>query len=56
MENNASGDVSFLDIGDVVVIVPGGIERLRSEMIEAITPEIWEAARAGFGDDELATQ
>ncbi|MGH9185507.1 MAG: AbrB/MazE/SpoVT family DNA-binding domain-containing protein [Acidimicrobiales bacterium] len=50
------GEVGYLDIGDAVVIVPGGVERLRSALLAAISDADWEAARAGFGDPELANE
>lgn len=50
------GDVGFLDLGDAVLIVPGGPEAMRQRVLEAITDEIWALARTGFGDDELATE
>ena len=31
-------------------------ERLRRELMESLTDEDWAAARAGFGDPELATE
>lgn len=48
------GDVGYLDLGDSILIVPGGVAALRRQAIDAITPEIWADARAGFGDPELA--
>lgn len=50
------GDVGYLDLGDAVVIVPGGIERLRASLIEAVTEAGWAAARSGFGDPDLSTE
>jgi bifunctional DNA-binding transcriptional regulator/antitoxin component of YhaV-PrlF toxin-antitoxin module len=48
------GDVSYLDLGGAVVIVPGGIEALRHDLLAAVTDDDWAQARAGFGDDDLA--
>ncbi len=50
------GDVSYLDLGDAVVIVPGGTARLRHRLLDAVTDSDWEQARRGFGDDDLATE
>lgn len=50
------GDVGYLDLGDVMVVVPGGIEGVRRRLLDAVTAADWEMARAGFGDEELADQ
>ncbi len=50
------GDVGFLDLGDAIVIVPGGTRALRRQLLDAVTDQDWELARAGFGDDELANE
>jgi hypothetical protein len=50
------GDVGYLDLGDAIVIVPGGAEALRQKLLESVTGHDWEFARSGFGDDELASQ
>lgn len=50
------GEVGYLDIGDAVLIVPGGIEHLRSALVGAISDADWEAARAGFGDADLSSE
>lgn len=50
------GDVGYLDLGDAVVIVPGGAGALRRSLLDAVTDQDWELARAGFGDDELTNQ
>jgi bifunctional DNA-binding transcriptional regulator/antitoxin component of YhaV-PrlF toxin-antitoxin module len=50
------GEVGYLDIGDAVVIVPGGVERLRTALVGAVSAADWEAARAGFGDPDLANE
>jgi len=50
------GDVGYLDLGDAVVLVPGGIDQLRAALLDAVDDEIWESARDGFGDPELADQ
>lgn len=50
------GQIGYLDLGDVVVIVPGGVEAVRRQLLEGLTETDWNDARAGFGDDELATE
>lgn len=50
------GEVGYLDLGDALVLVPGGIDALRRRLLEAITDADWADARAGFGDDDLATE
>ena len=50
------GSVGFLDIGEAVLLVPGGVESLRRELLGAVTDQDREAARAGFGDPELADE
>ena len=50
------GRIGYLDIGDGVLLIPGGIERLRRELLDAVSEQDWEAARAGFGDPELANE
>ncbi len=50
------GDVGYLDLGDAVLLVPGGTHALRKKLLSAIVSEDWEAARTGFGDHDLANQ
>ena len=50
------GSVGYIDIGDGVLLIPGGVERLRRELLDAVSEQDWEAARAGFGDPELANE
>ena len=50
------GEVAYLDVGDAIVLVPGGIDRLRSALFDVVSDADWEAARAGFGDPELADE
>jgi hypothetical protein len=50
------GEVGYLDVGDAVVIVPGGVDELRRVLLDAVTQADWEAARAGFGDRDLANE
>lgn len=50
------GEVGYLDLGYAVVIVPGGIERLRKELLDAVSAADWDQARAGFGDPDLTSE
>lgn len=50
------GSVGYLDIGAAVLLVPGGVERLRRELLGSVSDQDWEAARGGFGDPELANE
>jgi hypothetical protein len=50
------GDVGYLDLGDLVLIVPGGTSALRRTLLEAVSDEDWKNARTGFGDSDLANQ
>ena len=50
------GDVGYLDLGDAVLIVPGGTEAVRRVLLEQVSAHDWDEARAGFGDDELASE
>ncbi len=50
------GEVGYLDIGDAVVIVPGGLAQLRRELLESVSASDWDDARAGFGDPDLANE
>lgn len=50
------GDVGYLDVGDAVVIVPGGIDQIRRLLLEAVSDADWDEARAGFGDPDLANE
>ncbi len=50
------GTVAFVDLGGSVLLVPGGVDRLRRELFGSITEREWRAARAGFGDPDLADQ
>jgi len=50
------GDVGYLDLGDSIVIVPGGTTAVRRELLDAVTGADWDLARQGFGDDELANE
>jgi hypothetical protein len=53
---DAGGEVGYLDIGDAIVIVPGGIKKLRAKLIDTVSKQDWKQARSGFGDPELANE
>jgi len=50
------GDVGYLDLGEAIVIVPGGTNAIRKRLLDAVTDDDWNRARLGFGDDELANE
>jgi hypothetical protein len=50
------GAVGYLDLGDAVVILPGGVTRLRRQLLSALTEDDWRQAREGFGDPDLANE
>jgi bifunctional DNA-binding transcriptional regulator/antitoxin component of YhaV-PrlF toxin-antitoxin module len=52
---DAGGTIGQIDLGDVVLLVPGGVQRARAELLSGITDEIWQQAAEGFGDPDLAT-
>jgi len=47
------GVIGWIDLGDAVLLVPGGARELRNALLAGAD---WEAARSGFGDPELANQ
>jgi bifunctional DNA-binding transcriptional regulator/antitoxin component of YhaV-PrlF toxin-antitoxin module len=53
---DGGGEIGFLDVGDAVILVPGGVEGLRRRLFGAITDEDWARARGGFGDIDLANE
>ena len=50
------GEVGYLDLGDAIVLVPGGIDALRHQLLASVTDADWNEARLGFGDVDLATE
>ena len=50
------GEVGYLDVGDAVVLVPGGVDRLRAALLDVVSDADWATARTGFGDPELANE
>jgi bifunctional DNA-binding transcriptional regulator/antitoxin component of YhaV-PrlF toxin-antitoxin module len=50
------GRVGYLDLGDAIIIVPGGVDELRTNLLASIDDETWNDAAAGFGDHDLTSQ
>lgn len=50
------GEVGYLDLGDALLLVPGGVEALRRRVLSAVTEADWAAAASGFGDPDLADE
>ena len=50
------GDVGYLDLGDAIILVPDGVDQLRTALLDAISDGDWHRARLGFGDPELANE
>jgi bifunctional DNA-binding transcriptional regulator/antitoxin component of YhaV-PrlF toxin-antitoxin module len=50
------GEVGYLDLGDVVLLVPGGVDRVRADLLGQLTEADWDDARSGFGDPDLASE
>lgn len=50
------GDVGYVDLGDAVVLLPGGADQLRALLVSTVGDDDWAAARNGFGDPDLADQ
>lgn len=53
---DAGGTVAHIDLGDVVLILPGGVENARRHLLESVPAARWREARGGFGDSDLADQ
>jgi len=53
---DGGGEVGYIDLGEAILIVPGGTERLRNELLDAVTTSDWDIARQGFGDEDLASE
>jgi bifunctional DNA-binding transcriptional regulator/antitoxin component of YhaV-PrlF toxin-antitoxin module len=47
---DGGGTLGWIDVGDAVLLVPGGMQELRRELLAAAD---WEGARRGFGDPDL---
>ena len=53
---DGGGEVGYVDLGDAVLIVPGGVKRLRKQLLDGVTADDWEKSQAGFGDADLASE
>lgn len=53
---DTGGEVGFVDLGDALVIVPGGVGALRRALLEQLDSSDWLAAQEGFGDPDLASE
>jgi bifunctional DNA-binding transcriptional regulator/antitoxin component of YhaV-PrlF toxin-antitoxin module len=53
---DGGGDVGYIDIGDAVILIPGGVDDLRRLLLEAVTETDWAHARTGHGDPDLANE
>ena len=53
---DGGGEVGYLDLGDAIVLLPGSVTELRRQLLDAVTEEDWQRARAGFDDPDLATE
>jgi bifunctional DNA-binding transcriptional regulator/antitoxin component of YhaV-PrlF toxin-antitoxin module len=49
------GDISFVDLGDAALVLPGGMDRAKAEL-RAVLAERYEAAVADIADPDLADQ
>ena len=50
---DGGGVLGWIDLGDAVLLIPGGVGVLREELLAMAD---CESARSGFGDPELANQ
>jgi hypothetical protein len=50
------GEVGWVDLGDLLLLVPGGANQARAALLDQVTADDWSEAAAGFGDGELANQ
>lgn len=53
---HGGGEVGWIDLGDAMLLFPGGIDRARSALLETLEESDWQEAAAGFGDPDLANQ
>jgi bifunctional DNA-binding transcriptional regulator/antitoxin component of YhaV-PrlF toxin-antitoxin module len=50
------GEVGWVDLGDALVLVPGGVSQARAALLDQLSADDWAEAVAGFGDADLANQ
>ena len=53
---DGGGEVGYLDVGDAVNLIPGGVDNLRQRLLDALTEADWALARDGYGDSDLANE
>jgi hypothetical protein len=53
---DAGGGVAYVDLGDLLVIVPGSVDGLWGALLAGVSDADWERARGGFGDPDLANE
>lgn len=53
---DGGGEVGWVDLGEMLMLVPGGAAGARSALLNQLTDDDWAAAAAGFGDPDLANQ
>ena len=53
---NIGGEVGFLDLGDLMLLVPGGVAELQQQLFASLSEDDWAGVRAGFGDPNLANE
>ena len=53
---NEGGEVGAIDLGDCVVIMPGGVDEIRRAFAVAVSDGAYEAAVADIDDPDLITQ
>jgi AbrB family looped-hinge helix DNA binding protein len=51
----AGGEVSFIDMGDAALILPGGIDQARAEL-RRVLDERYETGLEAIGDPDLVDQ
>ncbi len=53
---DGGGEVGYLDVGDAVILIPGGVDNLRHRLFEVLTEDDWTLARDGHGDPDLGNE
>jgi AbrB family looped-hinge helix DNA binding protein len=53
---DSGGEVGYLDVGDAVILIPGGVDNLRHRIFEVLTEKDWAHARDGHEDPDLANE
>lgn len=53
---HGGGELGWIDLGDAVLLLPGGVPAARAALLETLDGSDWREAAAGFGDPDLANQ